>query len=96
MRLIKKRSPYKPEELPFALEGMGMNTEKHLFHIENFKKHGVKAGYYWIDAGWYGKGGEPGASDWYKQVGNRQVRPDEHPDGLPSREFSLHNERSRL
>lgn len=81
-RLIKKLSPYSPDQLPFALEGMGMNTEKHLFHIESFKKHGVKADYYWIDAGWYGKGGEPGASDWYKQVGNWQVRPDEHPDGL--------------
>ncbi len=81
-RLIKTLSPYKPEDLPFALEGMGMTTEKHLFHIENFKNHGIKADYYWIDAGWYGKGGEPGALDWYKQVGNWQVREDEHPDGL--------------
>ncbi|MBQ1847966.1 MAG: alpha-galactosidase [Clostridia bacterium] len=81
-RLIKELSPYSPEELPFALEGMGMTTEKHLYHIDKFRKHGVKADYYWIDAGWYGKGGEPGASDWYKQVGNWQVRPDEHPDGL--------------
>ena len=74
--------PVAPEDLPFALEGMGMPTEKHLAHIKKFKKYGVKADYYWIDAGWYGKGGEPGASDWYKQVGNWQVRPDEHPDGL--------------
>lgn len=81
-RLIKDRSPYSPEELPFALEGMGMTTDKHLYHIRQFKKHGVKADYYWIDVGWYGKGGSPGASDWYKQVGNWQVRPDEHPDGL--------------
>ncbi|MBQ7444357.1 MAG: alpha-galactosidase [Clostridia bacterium] len=82
-RLIKNEiCPFAPEQYPFALEGMGIPTEKHLFHIENFKKHGVKADYYWIDAGWYGKGAEPGAADWYKQVGNWQVRPDEHPDGL--------------
>ncbi len=81
-RLVKKLCPVPPEKLPFALEGMGMTTEKHLQHIGKFREHGVRADYYWIDAGWYGKGGEPGASDWYKQVGNWQVRPDEHPDGL--------------
>jgi alpha-galactosidase len=82
-RLIKNElCPYTPDRYPFALEGMGMTTEKHLFHLEKFRQHGIKADYYWIDAGWYGKGGAPGASDWYKQVGNWQVRPDEHPDGL--------------
>ncbi len=82
-RLIKERfCPYSMEQLPFALEGMGMPAAKHLFHIEQFKQHGVSADYYWIDAGWYGKGGAPGAADWYKQVGNWQVRPDEHPEGL--------------
>ncbi len=74
--------PISLDRAPFALEGMGLTTEKHLFHIRQFREHGVKANYYWIDAGWYGKGGTPGAGDWYKQVGNWQVRPDEHPDGL--------------
>lgn len=82
-RLIKNEiCPVPPERYPFALEGMGMPTDKHLFHLEQFRTHGVNADFYWIDAGWYGKGGAPGASDWYKQVGNWQVRPDEHPDGL--------------
>ena len=82
-RFVKNElCPYTPDRFPFALEGMGLTTEKHLFHIEQFRSHGVKADYYWIDAGWYGKGGTPGAGDWYKQVGNWQVRPDEHPDGL--------------
>ncbi|MBR5006721.1 MAG: alpha-galactosidase, partial [Clostridia bacterium] len=82
-RFVKNElCPYAPERYPFALEGMGMPTAKHLEHIAKFAKHGVKADYYWIDAGWYGKGGTPGAGDWYKQVGNWQVRPDEHPDGL--------------
>ena len=82
-RLVKHElCPYTPDRFPFALEGMGMPTEKHLYHLEKFKAHGVKADYYWIDAGWYGKGGAPGASEWYKQVGNWQVREDEHPDGL--------------
>lgn len=82
-RLVKyELCPYTPDRFPFALEGMGMPTKKHLYHLERFKKHGVKADYYWIDAGWYGKGGAAGASEWYKQVGNWQVRPDEHPDGL--------------
>ncbi len=82
-RLVKyELCPYMPDSFPFAIEGMGMPTEKHLYHIEQFRKHGVKADYYWIDAGWYGKGGAAGAGDWYKQVGNWQVREDEHPDGL--------------
>ena len=82
-RFVKNElCPYRPEQYPFALEGMGMPTDKHLFHIGKFAEHGVKADYYWIDAGWYGKGGVPAAGDWYKQVGNWQVRPDEHPDGL--------------
>ncbi|MBP5665841.1 MAG: alpha-galactosidase [Clostridia bacterium] len=82
-RFVKNElCPYAPERYPFALEGMGMPTAKHLDHIAKFAKHGVRADYYWIDAGWYGKGGTPGAGDWYKQVGNWQVRPDEHPDGL--------------
>ncbi|MBQ3591089.1 MAG: alpha-galactosidase, partial [Clostridia bacterium] len=82
-RLLKNElCPYTPEQYPFALEGMGISTERHLYHLQQFRDHGVKADYYWIDAGWYGKGGTPGAGDWYKQVGNWQVRPDEHPDGL--------------
>ncbi len=82
-RLIKNElCPFTPEQFPFALEGMGLATERHLYHLEKYRAHGVKANYYWIDAGWYGKGGMPGAADWYKQVGNWQVRPDEHPDGL--------------
>lgn len=82
-RLVKNElCPYKPEQYPFSLEGMGMTTEKHLYHIEKFREHSVKADYYWIDAGWYGKGGVPGAGDWYKQVGNWEVRKDEHPNGL--------------
>lgn len=82
-RLIKNElCPFKAEDFPFALEGMGLTTEKHLYHLEQFRAHGVSANYYWIDAGWYGKGGTPGAADWYKEVGNWQVRPDEHPDGL--------------
>ncbi len=82
-RLIKHElCPFPAEKFPFALEGMGLTTQRHLYHLEKFRKHGVRADYYWIDAGWYGKGGTPGAADWYKQVGNWQVRPDEHPDGL--------------
>ena len=82
-RLIKNHlCPFKPEDFPFALEGMGLTTERHLYHLQHFRDHGVKANYYWIDAGWYGKGSTPGAADWYKEVGNWQVRPDEHPDGL--------------
>ena len=82
-RLIKHElCPFDAEQFPFALEGMGLTTERHLYHLNKYKDHGVKANYYWIDAGWYGKGGTPGAGDWYKQVGNWQVRPDEHPDGL--------------
>ena len=90
-RLIKHElCPFTAEQYPFALEGMGLTTEKHLFHLEQFRKHGVQADYYWIDAGWYGKGGTPGAADWYKEVGNWQVRPDEHPDGLLDVVKSVH------
>lgn len=91
-RLIKNElCPFTPDQFPFALEGMGMTTERHLYHLNKYREHGVKADYYWIDAGWYGKGGTPGAADWYKEVGNWQVRPDEHPDGLKDVVKTVHD-----
>ena len=91
-RLIKNElCPFTPEQFPFALEGMGMTTERNLYHLEKYRAYGVKANYYWIDAGWYGKGSTPGAADWYKEVGNWQVRPDEHPDRLQNVIQTVHD-----
>ncbi len=72
----------RPKEVPLSFEGFGMNTETNIAHIRRLREHGVRYGYYWIDASWYGKSTVPGFAEWAKQVGNWNIRSDEHPDGM--------------
>lgn len=64
------------EYAPFSLMEWGGDTSATMLrHIEDKKELGFE--YYWLDAGWYGKG-EP----WYIYTGNWVVNAELHPDGL--------------
>ncbi len=45
-RFVKNElCPFTADQFPFALEGMGLTTQRHLYHLEKFRNHGVKANY---------------------------------------------------
>jgi alpha-galactosidase len=57
-------------------------TAEQLERIELYRKQKLGYEYFWIDAGWYGpaKGNSP--DDWWRHVGNWNVNPAAHPNGL--------------
>jgi len=63
-----------------------MPSADHLARIELYRRHGLQADLYWVDAGWYGPADSFSPNehqgDWAKHVGNWQVNPAAHPHGL--------------
>jgi alpha-galactosidase len=64
----------------------GMKTPDHLARIQTYREHGLEYDYYWIDAGWYGPpdsySPDEFTGDWHLHVGNWNINPAAHPDGL--------------
>jgi alpha-galactosidase len=64
----------------------GMKTADHLARIEAYRRQELGYDYYWIDAGWYGPSDsyspDEFTGDWYKHVGNWNINPAAHPNGL--------------
>ena len=62
-------------------------------HLENIRQiiaHDLPMDYYWIDAGWYGKG------KWWKNPGNWEVKRDLYPQGFKPISDLLHSAGRKL
>jgi len=64
----------------------GMKTADHLARIDVYRRKGLEYEYYWVDAGWYGPpdsySPDEFTGDWARHVGNWNVNPAAHPEGL--------------
>ena len=56
----------------------------HLENIRQIVSHGLPMDYYWIDAGWFGRG------KWWKNAGDWRVKRDVYPDGFKPISDLLH------
>jgi len=77
----------KPLEGPLTVAHWGgMKTDEHLARIEAYRRENLGYEYYWVDAGWYGPpdsySPDEFTGDWHKHVGNWQINPAAHPQGL--------------
>ena len=59
-------------------------AEDHLENIRQIISHDLPMDYYWIDAGWYGKG------KWWRNPGNWEVKQDLYPQGFKPISDLLH------
>ena len=64
----------------------GMKSAGHLERIAAYREQNLGYDYFWIDAGWYGPpdsfSPDEFTGDWWKHVGNWEINPAAHPDGL--------------
>ncbi len=64
----------------------GMKTSLHLERITELVKQKLPYEYYWIDAAWYGPAHSYSSdtlnNEWARHVGNWNINPTAHPDGL--------------
>jgi alpha-galactosidase len=72
----------------------GMKSPDHLARINLIQKEKLDYDYYWIDAGWYGPADsyspDEFKGDWAKHVGNWNVNPVAHPNGLKPISDAVH------
>ena len=78
----------RPVEAPACCGSWGGTpTPGHLQLISAIRDQQLPYDYYWVDAGWYGASEKPcpdvfTGDSWWKEVGNWQVNPHYHPEGL--------------
>ncbi len=77
----------KPLEGPLTIAHWGgMRTPAHLERVAVYAREKLDYDYYWVDAGWYGPpdsfSPDEFQGDWAKHVGNWQINPAAHPNGL--------------
>ena len=72
----------------------GMKSDAHLERIKLYARERLPYDYYWIDAGWYGPADsyspDEHKGDWAKHVGNWNVNPTAHPNGLRPLSDAIH------
>ncbi len=74
-----------PTPISFPTWG-GMRSSEHRQRLEVLRQNDAGYSHYWMDAGWYGPpdsySPDEHKGDWALHVGNWQVNPAAHPDGL--------------
>jgi alpha-galactosidase len=75
----------KPIQCPITVPNWGeTSAADHLENIRQIVAHGMPMDYYWIDAGWFGKG------KWWQNPGNWNVKKDLYPEGFKPISDLLH------
>lgn len=73
----------------------GMKTQSVLERIDVIKKNHLPYEYVWMDAGWYGADTKPTPDefegDWWEHIGDWQVSPMIHPNGLKDVTKAIHD-----
>ncbi len=81
----------KPVECPVTVPNWGATTAvNHLDNIHQIVAHDLPMDYYWIDAGWYGKG------KWWQNPGNWEVKDYLYPQGFKPISDLLHASGKKL
>ena len=81
----------KPLECPITNANWGETpASDHLENIRQIIAHDLPMDYYWIDAGWFGKG------QWWKNPGNWEVKRDLYPQGFKPISDLLHSAGRKL
>ena len=80
-----------PVKAPVTVPNWGeTHASEHLENIRQIIAHDLPMDYYWIDAGWYGKG------KWWKNPGNWEVKRDLYPQGFKPISDLLHSSGRKL
>lgn len=75
----------KPIQCPVTIPSWGETAAAdHLENIRHIISHNLPMDYYWIDAGWFGKG------KWWKNPGDWRVKKDLYPEGFKPISDLLH------
>jgi alpha-galactosidase len=81
----------KPLQSPITCGNWGGSPASvHLDNIQKFIQHRLPMDYYWIDAGWFGKG------DWASNVGNWNIDKESYPEGFKPIADLLHSDKREL